>query len=185
MWNISYISYCILLWPICMTCCRQKSTIWLEKIILSKKKPKVGIHRGTNAFQASGPFRPCFTCPKLGDAGRTQVTSKTRAVFPELASHNFHLRGKFSWEDFLYTFQTFSQEEFALISQLWPANFKEHRLRYFFPLSRNNGKLWAAITRPCRLSTPLCIAIHILNRLDKRIHQVPPSICHTFLKKIG
>ena len=30
-----------------------------------------------------------------------------------------------------------------------------HRLRYFF-LTWNKGQLWAAVSRPCRLSTPLC-----------------------------
>ena len=29
---------------------------------------------------AAGPFWPCFACPKLGDAGRTRVASKNRAV---------------------------------------------------------------------------------------------------------
>ena len=28
-------------------------------------------------------FWPCFACPKLGDAGRTRVASKNRAVFPK------------------------------------------------------------------------------------------------------
>ena len=32
---------------------------------------------------AAGPFWPCFACPKLGDAGRTRVASKNRAVFPK------------------------------------------------------------------------------------------------------
>merc|ERR1711978_205110 len=33
--------------------------------------------------------------------------------------------------------------------------FGEHRFRFFF-LARNKGQLWADVTRPCRLSTPLC-----------------------------
>ena len=49
----------------------------------------------------------------------------------------------------------FSQEDFALRSKLWPNNFSEHRLSWFF-FSRNKGQLRAAVTRPCRLSTTLC-----------------------------
>ena len=40
-------------------------------------------------------------------------------------------------------------------SKLWPAKFLLHLLRWFF-FSRNKGQLRAAVTRPCRLSTPLC-----------------------------
>ena len=29
---------------------------------------------------AAGPFWPCFACPKLGDAGKTRVASKNKAV---------------------------------------------------------------------------------------------------------
>ena len=43
----------------------------------------------------------------------------------------------------------------AEIWKLWPKGFGEHRFRYFFS-SRNKGPLRAAVTRPCRLSTPLC-----------------------------
>ena len=32
---------------------------------------------------AAGPFCPCFACPKLGDAGKTRVASKNRAVSPK------------------------------------------------------------------------------------------------------
>ena len=32
---------------------------------------------------AAGPFWPCFACPKLGDAGKTRVASKNRAVSPK------------------------------------------------------------------------------------------------------
>ena len=56
---------------------------------------------------------------------------------------------------FLYMLKKFSQEDFALRSKLWPNNFSEHRLSWFF-FSRNKGQLRAAVTRPCRLSTPLC-----------------------------
>ena len=56
---------------------------------------------------------------------------------------------------FLYMLKIFSQEDFALRSKLWPANFLLHRLSRFF-FSRNKGQLRAAVTRPCRLSTPLC-----------------------------
>ncbi len=49
----------------------------------------------------------------------------------------------------------FSQEDFALRSKLWPANFLLHRLSRFF-FSRNKGQLRAAVTRPCRLPTHLC-----------------------------
>ena len=62
---------------------------------------------------------------------------------------------EFSWEKILEYFKIFSQEDFALRSKLWPANFLLHRLSRFF-LSRNKGQLRAAVTRPCRLSTPLC-----------------------------
>ena len=44
---------------------------------------------------------------------------------------------------------------FALKSKLWPAKFLEHRRRWFC-FSRNKGQLRAAVTRPCRLPTPLC-----------------------------
>ena len=47
-----------------------------------------------------------------------------------------------------------SQEDFALESKLWPANFLEHRFRFFF--FRNKGQIWPAVTLPCRLSTLLC-----------------------------
>ena len=56
---------------------------------------------------------------------------------------------------FLYMLKIFSQEDFALKSKLWPLGFLLHRLRWFFS-SRNKGQLRAAVTRPCRLSTPLC-----------------------------
>ena len=80
----------------------------------------------------------------------------------------------------------FSQEDFALKSKLRPGGFFQHlpifagnshftgisqlragktrskrprshwlSTRHFFP-SRNKGQLRAAVTRPCRLSTPLC-----------------------------
>merc|ERR1711873_208151 len=49
----------------------------------------------------------------------------------------------------------FSQEDFALKSKLRPWYFFQHRFRYFFS-SRNKGPLRAAVSRPCRLSTPLC-----------------------------
>ena len=55
---------------------------------------------------------------------------------------------------FLYMLKIFSQEDFALKSKLWHLTFLEH-LFWFFP-SRNKGQLRAAVTRPCRLSTPLC-----------------------------
>ena len=56
---------------------------------------------------------------------------------------------------FLYMLKIFSQEDFALKSKLRPAKFLLHRLSRFF-FSRNKGQLRAAVTRPCRLSTPLC-----------------------------
>ena len=49
----------------------------------------------------------------------------------------------------------FSQEDFALKSKLRPAKFLQHLRTYFF-LSRNKGQLRAAVSRPCRLPTPLC-----------------------------
>ena len=49
----------------------------------------------------------------------------------------------------------FSQEDFAIKSKLRPGGFLEHLLRWFF-FSRNKGQLRAAVTRPSRLSTPLC-----------------------------
>ena len=41
---------------------------------------------------------------------------------------------------FLYMLKIFSQEDFALRSKLWPANFLLHCLSRFF-LSRNKGQL--------------------------------------------
>ena len=49
----------------------------------------------------------------------------------------------------------FSQEDYALKSKLWPLSFFQHLQRWFF-FSRNKGQLRAAVTRPCRLPTPLC-----------------------------
>ena len=40
-------------------------------------------------------------------------------------------------------------------NRIMPWGFGEHRFRFFF-LARNKGQLRAAVTRPCRLSTPLC-----------------------------
>ena len=53
-----------------------------------------------------------------------------RGVTKNLAGRNFDFRAKSS-------------------------RFLLHRLRWFF-FSRNKGQLRAAVTRPCRLSTPLC-----------------------------
>ena len=38
---------------------------------------------------ATGPFWPCFACPKLGDAGKTRVASKNRAVFRKIIRPQF------------------------------------------------------------------------------------------------
>ena len=38
---------------------------------------------------AAGPFWPCFACPKLGDAGRTRVASKNRAVLEKISRPQF------------------------------------------------------------------------------------------------
>ena len=38
---------------------------------------------------AAGPFWPCFACPKLGDAGRTRVASKNRAVLRKIIRPQF------------------------------------------------------------------------------------------------
>ena len=97
----------------------------------------------------------------------------------KLGGHNFDFRAKSSWEKFLYMLKIFSQGDFALESKLWPPSFLLHRLRWFY-FSWNKGQLRAAVTRPCRLSTPF--AIHILNRLDMRIHQAAPKIYHTYSK---
>ena len=43
---------------------------------------------------AAGPFCPCFACLKLGDAGRTRVASKIRAVLEKPPGHNFDFRAK-------------------------------------------------------------------------------------------
>ena len=39
--------------------------------------------------------------------------------------------------------------------KLWPEGYGRHGRRWFF-FSRNEGQLRAAVTRPCRLPTPLC-----------------------------
>ena len=56
---------------------------------------------------AVGPFWQYFACPKLGDAGKTRVTSKTRAVTILTLEQNPPER------IFLYIFWTSSQEDFA------------------------------------------------------------------------
>ena len=76
---------------------------------------------------AAGPFWPCFACPKLGDAGRTRVASKNRAVLEKIS-------------------EILLRENFYISYSLHP------------------------------------FAIHILNRLDMRIHQVAPKIYHTYSK---
>ena len=38
---------------------------------------------------AAGSFWPCFACPKLGDAGRTRVASKNRAVLEKASRPQF------------------------------------------------------------------------------------------------
>ena len=50
---------------------------------------------------AARPFWLCFACPKLGDAGRTRVASKNRAVMENLGGRNFDFRAKSSRENFL------------------------------------------------------------------------------------
>ena len=40
---------------------------------------------------AAGPFWPCFASPKLGDAGRTRVASKNRAVLRKAGQSQFWL----------------------------------------------------------------------------------------------
>ena len=43
---------------------------------------------------AAGPFWPCFACLKLGDAGRTRVASKIRAVLEKASRSLFWLKSK-------------------------------------------------------------------------------------------
>ena len=50
----------------------------------------------------------------------------------KLAGQYFHRRANSSRENFLYTFRTSPQGDFALESKLWPANLEENRFRYFF-----------------------------------------------------
>ena len=65
---------------------------------------------------AAGPFWPCFAYPKLGDAGRTRVDSKNRAVL-----------WKASWPQNLperiFLFRTSSQEDLAPKSKLRSGGF--------------------------------------------------------------
>ena len=91
------------------------------------------------------PFWWCFACPKLGDAGRTRVASKNRAVQQKITRPQFWLLSK-EQRIFLCTLLTSSREDFALKSKLRPWYFFQHRLRYFF-LTWNKGQLWAAATR--------------------------------------
>ena len=103
----------------------------------------------------AGPFWPCFACPKLGDAGRTSCQQKYGGAAKSWAVTIWTLKQNPPERKFLYILKKFPQEDFALKSKLWPPSFLLHRLSYFF-LSWNKGQLWAALTRPCSLSTPLC-----------------------------
>ena len=80
-------------------------------------------------------FFPLFLNPSLPEGAR-QILPNGRA------------------RKFLTYTKIFSQEDFALKSKLRPWYFLLHRLRHFFS-SRNKGQLRAAVTRPCRLPTPL------------------------------
>ena len=51
---------------------------------------------------AAGPFWPCFACPKLGDAGKTRVASKNRAVFQKLGRPQFWLQSQILLRENLY-----------------------------------------------------------------------------------
>ena len=44
---------------------------------------------------------------------------------------------------------------YGKLSQIYEKSTNTHRLRWFF-FSQNKGQLRAAVTRPCRLPTPLC-----------------------------
>ena len=61
----------------------------------------------------------------------------------------------------------------AAVLILMPPTF--HR-RAIFLLLEKKGQVQPAVTRHERRS----FAVHILNPLDMRIHQVPPNICHTY-----
>merc|ERR1711963_646375 len=99
---------------------------------------------------------PCFACPKLGDAGRTRVASKNRAVLRKTLRPQF---SDFSLEIESAIFRIY-QNTADSISRLKYENcgrkvFRNTVLGIFFS-SRIKGQLRAAVTRPCRLSTPLC-----------------------------
>ena len=74
-----------------------------------------------------------------------ELPAKIGQCNENLAGRNFDFRAKFSWENFLCSWATSSQEDLALGSKLWPAKFSLHGLSYFF-LSWNKGQLWAAVT---------------------------------------
>ena len=64
-----------------------------RNIVMGNKRWKGQYTEGTPFGRkvAAGPFWPCFACPKLGYAGRTQV-AKMGWCNEELASHNFDLK---------------------------------------------------------------------------------------------
>ena len=56
---------------------RREISGWVQWV---KWCPHIGQQMHCWQSVAAGPFWPCFACPKLGDAGRTRVASKNRAV---------------------------------------------------------------------------------------------------------
>ena len=59
---------------------RREISGWVQWV---KWCPHIGQQMHCWQSVAAGPFWPCFACPKLGDAGKTRVASKNRAVFPK------------------------------------------------------------------------------------------------------
>ena len=99
-------------------------------------------------------LKPSYGWPKLTLISRGKKTNK-KGVPRSLQAAILTLEPNPPERIFLYILKKSSPENFALKSKLRLWYSFQHRQRYSF-LTWNKGQLWAAVTRPCRLSIPLC-----------------------------
>ena len=114
-----------------------------------------GIQRGRNAFRAKNGCRPFFyrilPARSWEMPDESELPAKLGRCWKKPPGCNFYFRAKAS---FMYISN--------ILSRGFCSKVKIATWRLFptppevFSLSWNKGQLCAAITRPCRLSTPLC-----------------------------
>ena len=107
---------------------------------------------------------------------KCEEPAKIGRCYKNLAGCNFDFRAKSSPEDFFCTFRRSSQEDFALRSKLWPANFLEH-----LPIFAGNlhftgiSQLRAGKTRSKRPRSHWLSTMHLLPCMWASFYPLDPS----------